>query len=138
MLATRFTGAGPRVAQALAQGREPPQQLTDAMDAICKRAAAQQSRVWVDAEQQVFQPTIDRWTTDLMRRHNKNGYALISLTVQAYLKSTRSTVEQLLKQAQRDDFTLGIKLVRGTKEEEQEQKHAQKDHNNNDAWKISS
>ncbi|KAH0028301.1 proline oxidase Put1, partial [Aureobasidium melanogenum] len=109
----KFTGAGPRVAQALAQGRDPPQQLLDAMSAICERAAAQGSRLWIDAEQQVFQPTIDRWTVDMMRRYNTNGEALVSLTLQAYLKSARSTPRKLLQQAHDENWTLGIKLVRG-------------------------
>ncbi|KAH0401622.1 proline oxidase Put1, partial [Aureobasidium melanogenum] len=109
----KFTGAGPRVAQALAQGRDPPQQLLDAMSAICERAAAQGSRLWIDAEQQVFQPTIDRWTIDTMRRYNTNGEALVSLTLQAYLKSARSTLRKLLQQAHDENWTLGIKLVRG-------------------------
>ncbi|KAK5999950.1 hypothetical protein QM012_005038 [Aureobasidium pullulans] len=109
----KFTGAGPRVAQALAQGRDPPQQLIDAMSTICERAAAQGSRLWIDAEQQVFQPTIDRWTVDLMRRYNTNDEALVSLTLQAYLKSARSTLGKLLHQAHDEGWTLGIKLVRG-------------------------
>lgn len=108
----RFTGAGPRVAQALAQGRDPPQQLLDAISVICERAAAQGSRLWIDAEQQVFQPTIDRWTVDMMRRYNTSGEALISLTLQAYLKSAESTLGKLLQQARDENWTLGIKLVR--------------------------
>ena len=82
------------------------------MSAICERAAAQGSRIWIDAEQQVFQPTIDRWTVEMMRRHNTNGEALVSLTVQAYLKSARSTLGQLLQQARDENWSLGIKLVR--------------------------
>lgn len=83
------------------------------MSAICERAAAQGSRLWIDAEQQVFQPTIDRWTVDMMRRYNKNGQALVSLTVQAYLKSARKTISTLLRQSHDENWTLGIKLVRG-------------------------
>ncbi|KAI5197973.1 hypothetical protein AUEXF2481DRAFT_33421 [Aureobasidium subglaciale EXF-2481] len=109
----KFTGAGPRVAQALAQDRDPPQQLLDAMSIICERAAAQGSRLWIDAEQQVFQPTIDRWTIDLMRRYNTHNQALVSTTLQAYLKSSRTTVKKMLQQSHREGWTLGIKLVRG-------------------------
>jgi hypothetical protein len=82
------------------------------MSAICERAAAQSSRLWIDAEQQVFQPTIDRWTVDMMRRYNTNGEALVSLTLQAYLKSARSTLRKLLRQACDENWTLGVKLVR--------------------------
>jgi proline dehydrogenase len=96
----------------MAQNRDPPQQLLDAMSAICERAAAQGSRVWIDAEQQEFQSTIDRWTVDMMRRYNTNGQALVSLTLQAYLKSARTTLEKLLQQAHNEGWTLGVKLVR--------------------------
>jgi proline dehydrogenase len=82
------------------------------MSAICERAAAQGSRVWIDAEQQEFQSTIDRWTVDLMRRYNTDGQALVSLTLQAYLKSARHTLEKLLQQAHVQGWTLGVKLVR--------------------------
>lgn len=82
------------------------------MSAICERAAAQGSRVWIDAEQQEFQSTIDRWTVDLMRRYNTDGQALVSLTLQAYLKSARATLEELLQQARVEGWTLGVKLVR--------------------------
>jgi proline dehydrogenase len=82
------------------------------MSAICERAAAQGSRVWIDAEQQEFQSTIDRWTVDMMRRYNTNGQALVSLTLQAYLKSARTTLEKLLQQAHNEGWTLGVKLVR--------------------------
>jgi proline dehydrogenase len=82
------------------------------MSAICERAAAQGSRVWIDAEQQEFQSTIDRWTVDMMRRYNTNGQALVSLTLQAYLKSARHTLETLLQQARVEGWTLGVKLVR--------------------------
>jgi proline dehydrogenase len=70
------------------------------MSVICERAAAQGSRVWIDAEQHI------------MRRYNTNGQALVSLTLQAYLKSARSTLGKLLQQAHDEGWTLGIKLVR--------------------------
>lgn len=67
----------------------------------------------MDAEQQVYQPTIDRWAVDLMRKYNRNGDALILNTYQAYLKSTRQTLHSHLQLAQQEGWTLGMKLVRG-------------------------
>ena len=87
--------------------------MLDAMDTICKQAQAQDSLIWVDAEQQVLQPTIDRWTIDFMRRYNRNGQALVSNTIQAYLKASRDNVAAHLRVAQHEGWTLGIKLVRG-------------------------
>jgi proline dehydrogenase len=48
----------------------------------------------------------------LMRRYNTDGQALVSLTLQAYLKSARDTLERLLQQARVEGWTLGVKLVR--------------------------
>jgi proline dehydrogenase len=67
----------------------------------------------VDAEQQVYQPTIDRWTVDVMRRYNGAENAVVLNTYQAYLKCTRNVLKHHLELAGREGWTLGIKLVRG-------------------------
>jgi proline dehydrogenase len=109
----RFTGAGPMVTEALAMGLPPPPRFWQSILEICDVAANQDTRVWIDAEQQIFQPTIDAWTTDLMRRYNRNGKAQVYTTFQAYLKSTRTRIAQHLELAKKEDWLLGIKLVRG-------------------------
>lgn len=48
-----------------------------------------------------------------MRRYNRNGQALISNTIQAYLKDSRDKVAYHLELAQKEGWSLGIKLVRG-------------------------
>lgn len=49
---------------------------------------------------------------ELMRKYNKNG-AVIWNTYQAYLKSTPDTLRKHLDMADKEGFTLGLKLVRG-------------------------
>lgn len=80
---------------------------------ICEMTKRQKSRLWVDAEQQIFQPAIDAWTIDLMRRFNRDGDAVVFTTIQAYLKSSAANVERHLDLARDEGWTLGIKLVRG-------------------------
>jgi proline dehydrogenase len=80
---------------------------------ICKTAATRGTRVWVDAEQQDIQPTIEQWTTDLMRMFNKGEKALLYTTMQAYLKHTPQNILKHFQLAQREGWILGIKLVRG-------------------------
>lgn len=80
---------------------------------ICETAARGGTRVWVDAEQQDIQPTIEQWTTNLMRMFNKGEKALLYTTMQAYLKHTPQNILKHLQLAQREDWILGIKLVRG-------------------------
>lgn len=87
--------------------------MRQALDALCTQAAVQKSRIWIDAEQQIFQPTIDAWTLDLMRKHNRNHDALVWTTIQTYLKSSRATVGHFLQCASDEGWTLGIKQVRG-------------------------
>lgn len=82
------------------------------MREICSETAARGSRLWIDAEQQVFQPAIDMWTIDLMREFNRNRTVVFN-TVQAYLKSSAENVNRHLLLSQEEGWKLGIKLVRG-------------------------
>lgn len=88
-------------------------ELVEAMDAICEQAQAQGSSVWIDAEQQPYQETVNEWATQFMRRWNRNGEAVVYNTIQAYLKASRRFVHQHLLDAQAEGWTCAIKLVRG-------------------------
>ncbi|KAL2833759.1 FAD-linked oxidoreductase-like protein [Aspergillus cavernicola] len=113
-LSVKFTGAGPTAVEALTRGdHAPPPRVQIAITEICAAAAAQGSRLWIDAEQQIFQSAIDNWTIDLMRQFNSKGTAVIFNTIQAYLKSSTENVSRHLRLAQTEGWTLGIKLVRG-------------------------
>ena len=85
----------------------------EAMDAILQKATDQNCRIWIDAEQQILQHSIDRWTIDLMRKYNRKGKAVLYNTLQAYLKASREKLEHQLQLAHREGWTLAIKLVRG-------------------------
>ncbi|PPJ55686.1 hypothetical protein CBER1_05874 [Cercospora berteroae] len=109
----KYTGAGQRIAEALKAGDEPPAEFSAALHQIMRTAQAQGTRIFLDAEQQVFQTTIDRWTVDLMRQYNVDGEVLVLNTYQAYLKATRGIIRDHLKLAQQEGWALGVKLVRG-------------------------
>ncbi len=113
----KLTGAGPAVTSDLASNSPPCAQLMSALDTIITTAAAQGSRIWMDAEQQVFQGAIDDMTIDLMRKYNRSpdngGGPLVWNTVQAYLRSSRENLARHVKLARAEGWTLGIKLVRG-------------------------
>ena len=83
------------------------------MDAILQKATDRNCRIWIDAEQQALQPSIDRWTINLMRKYNRNGKAVLYNTLQAYLKTSRPKLQHQLQLAHREGWTLAIKLVRG-------------------------
>ena len=113
----KLTGAGPTVTAGLASGSPPSAQLMSALDTIINTAAEQGSRIWMDAEQQVFQGAIDDMTIDLMRKYNRSpdggGGPLVWNTIQSYLKSSRENLARHVKLARDEGWTLGIKLVRG-------------------------
>ena len=83
------------------------------MHEICEAAAKKNTRLWIDAEQQNLQPTIDGWTVELMRKYNRGEKAMVYTTMQAYLKHTPDNILAHLKIAQEEGWILGIKLVRG-------------------------
>ncbi|KAL2434860.1 hypothetical protein ABEF95_009587 [Exophiala dermatitidis] len=113
-LGIKFTGAGTNITKALMNGDAAPERFVKAIDRICEYAASKGCRIWIDAEQQYLQSTIDQWTIDLMRRYNTpSKQALVYNTVQAYLKSARVKVQQQLELADKENWRLGIKLVRG-------------------------
>lgn len=70
-------------------------------------------RILVDAESQRFQQGIARVTLELMRKYNRDGFAMIYNTYQAYLKATPDLLQTHLEAASQEGFTLGLKLVRG-------------------------
>lgn len=110
---SRYTGAGKSITDDLVRGNDPPRAFVESMDTIVQKATAQECRIWIDAEQQVLQHSIDRWTIDLMRKYNRNGKAVLYNTLQAYLKASRDKLEYQLQLSQREGWTLAIKLVRG-------------------------
>ncbi|KAK0101166.1 proline dehydrogenase [Cadophora gregata] len=112
-MAVKFSGAGAPTLSALANKQPPPPQMWTEMLSLCHAAKAKNIRVWIDAEQQDLQPTIDDWTLLLMRKFNRNNQAFMYNTFQAYLKSTPNNILKYLKLAQDEGWTMGIKLVRG-------------------------
>jgi len=114
-VAVKFTGAGSQALYDLSHQNKPSPALKEAIDSICDLAASRDIRLLIDAEQAAVQPGIDMWTLDYMRKYNKQtpGKAVVYGTYQAYLKSAPSVLASHLAAAQKDGFTLGVKLVRG-------------------------
>ncbi|KAM0424392.1 hypothetical protein ACHAPT_010312 [Fusarium lateritium] len=111
-LSVKLTGAGPICLDAL-QARQPmPLAIAEAMDEICVETKKRGARLWIDAEQQILQFSLDDWVLELMRKYNTEE-ALIYNTIQAYLKGARRNAERHVLQAAQQGWTLGIKLVRG-------------------------
>ena len=69
--------------------------------------------VMVDAEESWTQPAVDQIVRDMMQRYNQDGRILVYNTVQAYRKGRIEYVAKIFEDAQKNNFKLGIKLVRG-------------------------
>ncbi|RGP79534.1 aspartate cytoplasmic [Fusarium longipes] len=113
LLAVKVTGAGPIAVDALRAGRPMNKYLHEALNQICVEARRRGCQLWIDAEQQIMQPTLDDWTIVLMKQHNRNGNALVYNTIQAYLKGARQNAQRHVRLAAEEGWTVGIKLVRG-------------------------
>ncbi|KAH8627596.1 hypothetical protein IG631_17364 [Alternaria alternata] len=98
---------------AFSRGELPPQQMLDALDEIATKCKERNVQIIVDAESQHWQKGIARASLELMRKFNRDGKAVIYNTYQAYLKDTSDVLAYHMAEAERDGFTLGLKLVRG-------------------------
>jgi proline dehydrogenase len=87
--------------------------MLDALDEIATKCKQRGIQIIVDAESQHWQKGIARTTLELMRKFNRDGKAVIYNTYQAYLKDTSAVLASHMAEAERDGFTLGLKLVRG-------------------------
>lgn len=109
----KFSGAGRQALERLKADRPPSPELEASIVRLCEAAKARNVRLLFDAEQQAIQKGIDSWTLNFMRRYNRNGRAIVYGTYQAYLKATPSVLATHLEHAKRENFTTGVKLVRG-------------------------
>jgi proline dehydrogenase len=68
--------------------------------------------VLVDAEESWFQNAIDTWVLELMREFNKEKIVLYQ-TIQMYRTDRLAYLTQLIATAEKEEFFVGMKLVRG-------------------------
>ncbi|KAI9065797.1 FAD-linked oxidoreductase [Trametes sanguinea] len=106
-------------------------ELREDLVAICNRAKERGVRLIFDAEYSWYEPAIDAFTLDMMRRFNKlpkqswfsslskarqhtaELQPLIYATYQAYLRRTPEYLTQSIAAARSEGYSLGVKLVRG-------------------------
>lgn len=92
----------------------PSPYLADSIEAICKLAHERGVRLLFDAEQNALQDGIDDWTIAYARKYNTDpNDAVIFGTYQAYKKCCPKVLSDHLAIAQKENWTLGVKLVRG-------------------------
>ncbi|KAF9962208.1 hypothetical protein BGZ72_009284 [Mortierella alpina] len=83
---------------------------------LCDQAEKTQTRLMIDAEQTYFQPAIDDMALHLQERYNRTRHAdgpLIYNTYQMYIKDAFGRLQRDFERAQRNDYVLAVKMVRG-------------------------
>ena len=109
----KFSGAGRDAMRQLAAQVLPSNAIENSTTEICELSMTRGVRLLFDAEQDAVQKGIDAWTLRFQQRYNRitPGKAVVYGTYQAYLRSTPTTLARHLAIAQREGFTLGVKLV---------------------------
>lgn len=79
---------------------------------ICTAARVSDVMLYIDAEETWVQGGIDHFCRDMMRRHNRTK-PVVHHTVQMYRTDGRVLLEQVYRDAEKHDYYLGMKLVRG-------------------------
>jgi proline dehydrogenase len=92
---------------------------------ICAKAHELNVPVFIDAEESWIQPAIDEIALTLMRKYNTEK-AIVYNTVQLYQVNQLDYIKRLLELAKRENFKLGLKLVRGAYMEKERYRAEQK------------
>lgn len=79
---------------------------------ICQAAHDAQVPIYIDAEESWIQDAIDRLAESMMRQFNKEQ-AIVFTTLQMYRWDKLGHLKKLLKEAQQEQFIVGVKFVRG-------------------------
>lgn len=82
------------------------------VEAICSLAAKNNVRIFIDAEETWIQPAIDELAKSMMRKFNKSS-AIVYNTIQLYRTDRITFMRNEFDLALKDNYFLGLKLVRG-------------------------
>ena len=112
-VALKFSGAGCQALQHLLKDKPCAPEFEKAVHQMCQKAQERGVSLLFDAEQDDVQVGIDNWTMYFARKYNRGDKALVYGTYQAYRKNTPEVLAKHLELARKENFILGVKLVRG-------------------------
>jgi proline dehydrogenase len=95
------------------------------IDKMCQHAYQLNVPVFIDAEESWIQDVIDDLALEMMKKYNKEK-AIVYNTAQMYRVDRLAYLKGLLAEAEKEDFYIGMKLVRGAymeKERERAEKY---------------
>lgn len=105
------------------------ERVKDRMYAICAAAAEKNIGVLIDAEESWIQDPVDRLTMEMMAEFNKDK-VIVYNTIQLYRHDRLDFLKLSHKIAEKQNFKLGVKLVRGAYMEKERSRANQKNYKN--------
>ena len=99
------------------------QRLKARVESICKTAAENNVRLFIDAEETWIQDAIDQMVDDMMLKYNKEK-TLIFNTVQLYRHDRVAFIKENIAKARSGNYKIGYKLVRGAYMEKERERAA--------------
>ena len=100
------------------------QKVTDRVNTICKAAFDNNVAVFIDAEETWIQQAIDDLANDMMKMYNKQR-AIVYNTFQLYRKDRLHYLRESFAMAEKENYFLGAKLVRGAYMEKERKRAAE-------------
>ena len=88
-------------------------ELLKRLDKICSLGKSRETPILIDAEWTEVQGAIDYLAILMMNKFNRGGHQIISTTYQCYLTSAPNRVKRDISLAQKLQFSLCAKVVRG-------------------------
>jgi proline dehydrogenase len=109
-----FDATGKEIIATLVHGgkNEAVEKIRARLDAICQAAVANDTPVFIDAEESWIQTTIDELAEEMMEKYNSDK-PLIYTTVQLYRHDRLQYLRELIRRSKSNNYFLGVKLVRG-------------------------
>lgn len=94
------------------QEKQDVNSLLKNLENLCDTALKCKAKIMLDAEESWIQDAIDQLAIRLMKKYNTHS-AVVYTTIQMYRKDKLEYLKTLHKQARKEQYHLGIKLVRG-------------------------
>ena len=88
------------------------QSIYNRFDRICNKAFEKNIKILIDAEESWVQDSIDNLVEMMMKKYNKEN-TIVFNTVQMYRHDRLDYLKKLLESAKKNNFKIGVKLVRG-------------------------
>jgi proline dehydrogenase len=95
-----------------AKGQAKCERIHNRVQEICEVAYSLGQPVFIDAEESWIQDAIDRLATEMMEKYNREQ-VIVYNTLQMYRTDRLEFLKESRRNAKRDGYLLGLKLVRG-------------------------